>query len=105
MNTLFPGTREHRQEVEGIGIFARVGGAGPPLLLVHGFPQTHAMWHRLAPVLMQHFTCVMPDLRGYGRSACPPNTYLFFALLQFPIYTAPLLVGPLARLILRRMPT
>ena len=74
MSALFPGTREHRQEVEGTGIFARIGGAGPPLLLVHGFPQTHAMWHRLAPVLMQHFTCVMPDLRGYGRSACPPNT-------------------------------
>jgi haloacetate dehalogenase len=73
MSRLFPGTREHRQTVGGVEIFARIGGEGPPLLLIHGFPQTHAMWHRIAPALMQRFTCVMPDLRGYGFSACPPN--------------------------------
>lgn len=73
MSTLFPGTHEHRHKVGGIEIFARIGGSGPPLLLVHGFPQTHAMWHRIAPALMQRFTCVMPDLRGYGYSACPAN--------------------------------
>jgi haloacetate dehalogenase len=73
MSTLFPGTREHRQRIAGVEIFARIGGSGPPLLLIHGFPQTHAMWHLIAPELMRHFTCVMPDLRGYGYSACPPN--------------------------------
>ncbi|MFN4142334.1 alpha/beta fold hydrolase [Aestuariivirga sp.] len=73
MGNLFPGTVEHRQKIAGVEIFARIGGSGPPLLLVHGFPQTHAMWHRIAPELMRHFTCVMPDLRGYGYSGCPPN--------------------------------
>lgn len=73
MSTLFPGTREHRQSIHGTEIFARIGGSGPPLLLIHGFPQTHAMWHKIAPKLMAAFTCVMPDLRGYGYSACPPN--------------------------------
>jgi haloacetate dehalogenase len=73
MHSLFPGTREHRQKIAGVEIFARIGGSGPPLLLIHGFPQTHAMWHRIAPDLMRCFTCVMPDLRGYGYSACPPN--------------------------------
>ena len=73
MSKLFPGTREHRAETDGVEIFARIGGSGPPLLLIHGFPQTHAMWHRVAPELMRHFTCIMPDLRGYGYSSCPPN--------------------------------
>ncbi len=44
------------------------GGKGPALLLMHGHPQTHAMWHRVAPTLAQHFTVVMMDLRGYGDS-------------------------------------
>jgi len=73
MSTLFPGTQEHRLRLGGVEIFARTGGVGPPLLLIHGFPQTHAMWHKIAPALMQHFTCVMPDLRGYGYSSCPAN--------------------------------
>lgn len=73
MSRLFPGTHELRQKISGVEIFARIGGSGPPLLLVHGFPQTHAMWHKIAPALMQRFTCVMPDLRGYGYSACPAN--------------------------------
>jgi haloacetate dehalogenase len=73
MSTLFPGTREHRFTHEDVEIFARTGGEGPPLLLLHGFPQTHAMWHRLAPALMSEFTCVFPDLRGYGFSSCPEN--------------------------------
>lgn len=74
MDQLFPGTQEHRIATADATIFARVGGSGPPLLLVHGFPQTHAMWHRVAPVLMKSFTCVFPDIRGYGYSSCPPNT-------------------------------
>ncbi|MEH3084944.1 MAG: alpha/beta hydrolase [Xylophilus ampelinus] len=50
----------------------RVGGAGPALLLLHGHPQTHAMWHRVAPALAQDFTVVCADLRGYGDSERPP---------------------------------
>ena len=49
------------------------GGSGPPLLLLHGYPQTHAMWHRVAPVLAERFTVTAPDLRGYGRSSKPPS--------------------------------
>ena len=49
-------------------LHTRCAGDGPPLLLLHGHPQTHAMWHRVAPVLAQHFTVVMMDLRGYGDS-------------------------------------
>ena len=73
MPSLFADAHEHRFTVNSVEIFARVGGSGPPLLLIHGFPQTHAMWHRLAPALMQRFTCVMPDRRGYGFSACPED--------------------------------
>ncbi|MCB1379440.1 MAG: alpha/beta hydrolase [Alphaproteobacteria bacterium] len=73
MSKLFAHTTEHRLQTGGVEIFARVGGSGPPLLLLHGFPQTHAMWHRVAPALMERFTCVMPDLRGYGYSSCPAN--------------------------------
>jgi haloacetate dehalogenase len=54
-----------------VSIFYRRGGSGPPLLLLHGYPQTHAIWHKVAPVLAQHFTLVMPDLRGYGASRGP----------------------------------
>jgi haloacetate dehalogenase len=49
------------------------GGAGPPLLLLHGYPQTHVMWHRVAPALAERFTVVCPDLRGYGDSDKPPG--------------------------------
>jgi haloacetate dehalogenase len=70
---LFPGTHEHRVTHDGAEIFARVGGDGPPLLLLHGFPQTHTIWHKVAPQLMERFTCVLADLRGYGYSSCPPN--------------------------------
>lgn len=50
----------------------RIGGSGPPLLLLHGNPQTHAMWHRVAPDLARRFTVICPDLRGYGFSFKPP---------------------------------
>ena len=50
------------------------GGNGPPVLLLHGFPQTHAMWHAVAPVLAQHFTVIAADLRGYGASTKPQGT-------------------------------
>jgi haloacetate dehalogenase len=52
-------------------IFARVGGAGPPLLLLHGYPQTHLMWHAAAPLLAERFTVVATDLSGYGDSLRP----------------------------------
>jgi haloacetate dehalogenase len=52
----------------------RHGGNGPPLLLLHGNPQTHAMWHKVAPILARRFTVVCPDLRGYGGSHKPPAT-------------------------------
>jgi haloacetate dehalogenase len=52
-------------------VFVRRGGAGPPLLLLHGFPQTHLMWRAVAPRLAQHFEVVCADLPGYGSSGCP----------------------------------
>ena len=55
-------------------IFARVGGNGPPLLCLHGYPQTHVMWHRVAPVLARDFTLVIADLPGYGWSDVPRDT-------------------------------
>ena len=73
MSDLFPGSSARRIETNGASLFARVGGKGSPLLLLHGFAQTHAMWHTLYPALSGRFTCVMMDLRGYGRSSCPPN--------------------------------
>jgi haloacetate dehalogenase len=63
-------------EVEGDGttIHVRIQGSGCGLLLLHGFPQTHAMWRDIAPLPAQRFTVVCADLRGYGRSGCPPST-------------------------------
>ena len=55
-------------------IFARWAGEGPPVLLLHGFPQTHAMWRKVAPALSQQFTVVCADVRGYGQSGCPSST-------------------------------
>ena len=68
---MFDGFARHRIEVEGATIHARTAGSGPPLLLLHGYPQTHAMWHRVAPRLAERFTVVVPDLRGYGDSSKP----------------------------------
>jgi haloacetate dehalogenase len=54
-------------------IFVRYAGEGPPILLLHGFPQTHLMWRDIAPKLAEEFTVVCADLRGYGGSGCPPS--------------------------------
>src|SRR5918995_6726328 len=54
-------------------IFVRSYGSGPPILLLHGFPQTHLMWRDVAPLLARRFTVICPDLRGYGRSGCPAS--------------------------------
>lgn len=61
--------------IQGVGadIFCRIGGDGPPLLLLHGYPQTGAMWAGIAPDLAERFTLVVPDLRGYGRSSVPES--------------------------------
>ena len=55
-------------------IHVRRAGSGPPLLLMHGYPQTHAIWHPIAPALAEDFTVVLTDLRGYGASAKPETT-------------------------------
>jgi len=57
-----------------VTIFTQVGGSGPALLLLHGFPETHLMWRELAPLLARKFTVVLADLRGYGQSSCPPSS-------------------------------
>ncbi|MGZ5853558.1 MAG: alpha/beta fold hydrolase [Xanthobacteraceae bacterium] len=68
---LFPGFASHWIETSAGKIFARAGGKGPPLLALHGYPETHVMWHRVAPALGERFTLVLADLPGYGWSAAP----------------------------------
>lgn len=69
---MFDGFSLETREVGGLPLRFRRGGAGPPLLLLHGNPQTHAMWHRVAPDLARRFDVVAMDLRGYGFSGKPP---------------------------------
>jgi len=72
LDSLFPGFRTFTTEAsDGVDIHGVAGGAGPPLLLLHGHPQTHAIWHKVAPNLARHFTVVACDLRGYGDSSKP----------------------------------
>ncbi len=68
---LFPGFASHWIDTSVGKMFARAGGAGPPLLLLHGYAQTNVMWHRVAPELARHFTLILPDLPGYGWSVAP----------------------------------
>ena len=70
---MFEGFRVFDLEGAGATIHGRVGGNGPPLLLLHGNPLTHAMWHKVAPRLGEHYTVVATDLRGYGDSSKPPS--------------------------------
>jgi haloacetate dehalogenase len=70
---LFPGFEAKWLDGDEGRIFARVGGEGPPIVLLHGFPQTHAMWHRIAPALAKTHTVVLMDLRGYGWSSAPSS--------------------------------
>jgi haloacetate dehalogenase len=70
---LFPGFRAERIRTRETEIHAVVGGQGPPVLLLHGYPETHACWHRVAPALTERFTVVCPDLRGYGDSGRPAS--------------------------------
>ncbi len=76
-----------RADVGGQQIAYARGGSGPPVLLLHGFPQTHMMWHAVAPQLARHFTVIAPDLRGYGASSKPHGTenYSFRAMASDPL--------------------
>ena len=65
---LFPGFASHWIDTSVGKMFARSGGSGPPLLCLHGYPQTNVMWHQVAPELARHFTLIIPDLPGYGRT-------------------------------------
>jgi haloacetate dehalogenase len=65
---LFPGFSARCLDTPTAEIFVRIGGAGPPLMLMHGYPQTHACWHQVAPRLADRFTVVVGDLPGYGAS-------------------------------------
>ena len=75
MNPLFPGFKSELIEVNGVKIMTRKGGSGQPLLLLHGHPQTHAIWHRVAQQLAKSHTVVMTDLRGYGDSSKPQGSH------------------------------
>jgi haloacetate dehalogenase len=71
--SLFPGFEIRKVQTTGATINALRGGSGPPLLLLHGYPQTHVEWHRIAPRFASRFTVVMTDLRGYGDSSKPAD--------------------------------
>jgi haloacetate dehalogenase len=74
MGSLFDRFREVRVPTPRGPVLAKVGGAGPPLLLLHGYPETHLAWHAVAPALAARFTVVAADLPGYGGSFRPPVT-------------------------------
>ena len=67
------GFKQQFVEVDGVKISVHVGGNGPPLLMLHGFPQNHMTWEKVAPALAAHRTCVVADLRGYGDSDAPES--------------------------------
>jgi haloacetate dehalogenase len=71
---MFDGFTLERVDVGEAVLRVRHGGSGPPVLLLHGHPRTHATWHRVAPLLARSHTVVCPDLRGYGESSKPPTT-------------------------------
>lgn len=83
---IFPGFEKAQCAVSnGIEIDYVKGGSGPPVLLLHGYPQTRALWSKVAPILAEHFTVIAADLRGYGASSKPTNaaddsTYSFRAM-------------------------
>ena len=73
---MFEGFTKTRIETSTVAINLVRGGEGPPLLLLHGYPQNHLMWHKVAPQFAQHYTVVAPDLRGYGDSGKPTSDNL-----------------------------
>ncbi len=70
---MFEGFAQHKINANGVTINCRIGGKGKPVLLLHGYPQTHVMWHDVAPKLAEHHQVVVADLRGYGESSKPPG--------------------------------
>jgi haloacetate dehalogenase len=70
---MFEGFEDFEIKTSGTTIRGCRGGAGPPVLLLHGIPETHLMWHRIAPGLAKHFTVIATDLRGFGDSGKPPS--------------------------------
>ena len=70
---LLPGFSAARVETGAVALAIRRGGQGAPLVLLHGFPQTHLAWARVAPALAERFDVILPDLRGYGESDAPPD--------------------------------
>ena len=72
MTDFFPGFEPRRIQTSGAEINLVTGGSGPPLLLLHGYPQSHLIWRKLAPRLAAEFTVVAPDLRSCGDSSTPP---------------------------------
>ncbi len=70
---LLPEFEIRRISGQGAEISLRIAGSGPPLLMLHGYPQTHVMWHKIAPSLAEKYTVVLPDLRGYGDSSKPKS--------------------------------
>jgi haloacetate dehalogenase len=70
---LFPGFESRVVAGDGVNIFCRIGGQGPPVVLLHGYPQSHVMWHGVAGALAERFTVVAMDLRGYGHSEVPAD--------------------------------
>jgi haloacetate dehalogenase len=72
---LFPGFRNRKVRTSGATINVTFGGNGSPVLLLHGYPETHAMWHKVAPELARDYTVVCPDLRGYGDSSKPKGEH------------------------------
>ena len=68
---MFEGFERDRREVNGVEINFVQRGSGPPLLLLHGYPQSHVLWHKVAPRLAEHYRVVAPDMRGYGDSGKP----------------------------------
>ena len=68
---MFEGFTHTQIATDGATINLRYGGSGSPVLLMHGYPQTHMMWHLVAPRLAAYFRLVVPDLRGYGDSSLP----------------------------------
>jgi haloacetate dehalogenase len=69
--SLFPGFTQRKIPTSGASINLVMGGEGPAVLLLHGYPQTHAMWHKVAPQLARDYTVICADLRGYGDSSKP----------------------------------
>jgi len=70
---MFEGFKQSRIVVDGVGLNVKVAGSGPAVVLIHGYPQTHHTWQYVAPIIAEGRTVVVPDLRGYGDSDCPPS--------------------------------